>query len=504
MPNFKKIFIFLFLISLGACVFVDRSHWALADKSLSQEEFEQAVTNGSYTKEDAEKGGVENIISTFNIATTGPETYALRQVENKGAVAQIGGLVAYMVGQPPVSTGEYLADLGSNMGLPIKSAYAQGVGWEALRPVLPIWKAFRNIAYMGFVVIFVVIGFMIMFRAKIGGQTEVTLQMALPKLVITLLLITFSYAIAGLMIDFIYIAIYLIVGVLYLGGLLTETSTPVNILLTKNPWNFVFFKTEGTNFANIFIQAPGQALQDIIAGLFGDWFADSILSEAVGGLAKLILGVALLFSLFKLFFSLLLSYLGIIISVIMAPFSLLFNALPGSTSFSSWLKGLFANVAPFPAVAGMFLLAAILIGPRENANCNDFNNPWCVEQGVGYFPQAENNQNVWVPPMLNLGSEGGGGEVNAFTGLIAFGIVMMTPQIVSQIKKMLKVEPSGFGGAIAGGLLSPLAGVGKVAQTGYGMYQNITNIKGAKAEAQVRDKLVDFMQGQSGGGKERP
>ena len=499
MPRFKKIFIFLFLISLSACVFVNRGNWALADKSLSQKEFEKAVSNSSYTKEDAEKGGVENIISTFNIATTGPETYALRQVENKGAVAQMGGLIAYMVGQPPVSAGEYLADLGSNIGLPIKSAYAQGVGWEALRPILPIWKAFRNIAYMGFVIIFVVIGFMIMFRVKIGGQTEVTLQMALPKLIITLLLITFSYAIAGLMIDLIYIAIYLVVGVLYLGGLLTETSTPVNILLTKNPFNFVFLK-EG---ADIFIQGPAEALQDIIEGLFGNWFADSWLSDGFGGLAKLILGVALLFSLFKLFFSLLLSYLGIIISVIMAPFSLLFNALPGSNSFSSWLKGLFANIAPFPAVAGMFLLAAILIGPKQNAACGEFDNPWCVKEGIGFYPQAENNQEVWVPPMLNLKSEGGGGEVNAFTGLIAFGIVMMTPQIVSRIKKMLKVEPSGFGGAIAGGLLSPLAGIGTVAKTGYGMYQNITQIKGAKAEAQVRDKLVDFMS-PGGGGKQKP
>ena len=72
MPRFKKIFIFLFLISLCACVFVNRGNWALADKSLSQEEFEKAVSNSSYTKEDAEKGGVENIIYTFNIATTGP------------------------------------------------------------------------------------------------------------------------------------------------------------------------------------------------------------------------------------------------------------------------------------------------------------------------------------------------------------------------------------------------------------------------------------------------
>lgn len=506
MPKFKKLLliVFLFLASAVSLVFIIQPTLAA---SLSGQEHISSLQDSEYTLEDNNWANVLYTVYDLTHLIFGVEeegdvegTSTQSLLPGGGAVPQIGNTLAYMIGRPPVSTAEYLADIGSHAGLPVKSAYAQGIGWDALRPVLPIWKAFRNIAYLGFVVIFVVIGFMIMFRVKVGGQTEITLQMVLPKLIITLLLITFSYAIAGLMIDLIYIAIYLIVGVLKLGGLLTETSIPVNIILTKNPWGFVFHKESGTNFANIFIQGPGDALQEIISGLFGEWGSEGRLAQGVGGLAKLILGIALLFSLFKLFFSLLLSYLGIIISVIMAPFSLLFNALPGSNSFTTWLKGLFANIAPFPAVAAMFLLAAILIGPANNAECDTKWNPWCVQQGIGFYPQVENEKQVWVPPMLTLSNqEGGLGDANAFTGLIAFGIVMMTPQIVSQIKKMLKVEPTGFGGAIAGGLLSPLAGVGKVAQTGWGMYQNITNIQGAKAEAQVRDKLINFMQGQQGG-----
>ena len=36
-------------------------------------------------------------------------------------------------------------------------------------------------------------------------QTIVTIQSALPKIVVTLILVTFSYAIAGFMVDLVYV-----------------------------------------------------------------------------------------------------------------------------------------------------------------------------------------------------------------------------------------------------------------------------------------------------------
>lgn len=414
--------------------------------------------------------GTENITNSLNIIVSGAPTSIQNQVPNtQGAIPIVGNLIAGLISNPPVSTREYLADLGSNLGLPIKSVYAQGTGWQALRPVLPVWKAFRNVAYMAFVIIFVVIGFMIMFRAKINPQTVISIQAALPRIIVTLLLVTFSYAIAGLMIDLIYIGIYLVVAVLNLAGLITDTEQPLHLLLTRNPFNLVFMG----NGADIFLQAPGEAIQNIISGFVGAWGAEG-LANITGGLAKLVLGVALLFSLFKLFFSLLLSYLGIIISVIFAPINILFNALPGSSSFIGWLKNLFANVIVFPAVAGMFLVAAIIIGPRQGAECGtlenpNFNNRWCVQQGVGYYPQAEDGKEVWVPPMLTLGGRGGAGEVNTFQALIALGIIMIMPKIVTMIKKMLKVEPSGFGGTIAAGIMAGPRMIAAVPQTGWNL-----------------------------------
>jgi hypothetical protein len=90
-----------------------------------------------------------------------------------------------------------------------------------------LWGRVRNIAYVMFVIIMIVIGFMIMFRSKIGGQTMVTIGNAIPNVIIALVLVTFSFAIAGLIID--------------LGGLIlifiSSILTPAHFVMCTN-FNF--------------------------------------------------------------------------------------------------------------------------------------------------------------------------------------------------------------------------------------------------------------------------
>ena len=51
----------------------------------------------------------------------------------------------------------------------IQPVYAQqGIGFSKLQSLLPLWRMSRNIAYIFFIIIFVFIGFAIMFRAKIS------------------------------------------------------------------------------------------------------------------------------------------------------------------------------------------------------------------------------------------------------------------------------------------------------------------------------------------------
>lgn len=116
----------------------------------------------------------------------------------------------------PASSSQYLAYVTSNFGL-TKTANAQfgtGDGFRGLTPFLPIWAAFRNIMYLFFVLVFVVIGVGIMFRVKIDPRSVMTIQNAIPKIIIGLVFITLSYAIVGLMIDLMRISTYFIYGIM--------------------------------------------------------------------------------------------------------------------------------------------------------------------------------------------------------------------------------------------------------------------------------------------------
>jgi hypothetical protein len=469
MPKIKKLTIFLLIFTAFSFSFLfltKNRAWA----GLSREEWNQIVgdNDSNFTLEDKEKHEITTGLpnSLLDMSVGSPEVEG-----DDGALQIVGRYLASMVAKPPISSTEYLADLGENLGI-VKPAYAQGVGWQALRPLLKIWKAFRNMAYLGFVIIFIVIGFMIMFRVKLGQETAITLQAALPKIIITLLVITFSYAIAGLMIDLIYISLYLIVGFFKLADLITEPTMLVNKFLSQNLFQFFYMerlwlpKAEGSTIAG-----PAKAIEQIVTSILGDDLIDQVLGFQVSNMFVLVLVAALLFALFKLFFALLICYVSIVVKVVLAPINLLFNAIPGNDSLVKWLKGLLADIAPFPVTAVMFLLAALFIGTSDTGDCNKATNPYCVAEGVGFMSQADDPQSIWAPPFLYLGPAAGDGTgstggTSPFLGLIGMGIIMLTPKMVSQVKKVLQVEPSGFGGAIMGGLMAGPKALGAAGQAG--------------------------------------
>lgn len=132
---------------------------------------------------------------------------------------QIGGAIGVtahimtQLFQPPIRTSDYLAYLGGNFGI-AKKAYAQGAGLEGLSPLTKLWETFRNVVYLGFVIVFVVIGLAIMLRLKIDPRTVMSIQNQIPKIIIGLILVTFSFAIAGFLIDLMYLSMYLIFNII--------------------------------------------------------------------------------------------------------------------------------------------------------------------------------------------------------------------------------------------------------------------------------------------------
>ncbi len=77
-------------------------------------------------------------------------------------------------------------------------------GYYYLKDVIQldkIWRQSLNIVYILYMVVFIIVGFMIMFRKKLQGNVTVTFSRALPNLIISLVLATFSFAIVGFMMD---------------------------------------------------------------------------------------------------------------------------------------------------------------------------------------------------------------------------------------------------------------------------------------------------------------
>src|SRR3990172_8625738 len=143
---------------------------------------------------------------------------------NKSLFGFMSNLIVLPYANPPAS-GIYWAYSGlQDAGFAPKTYAAEGIGFGAIKPFAKIWIAFRNVAYLVIVLVMITIGFMIMFSMKLNPQTVISVENSLPKIVLSLILVTFSFPIAGLLIDLMYIAIILIVSVIGPAGGLNPTQ----------------------------------------------------------------------------------------------------------------------------------------------------------------------------------------------------------------------------------------------------------------------------------------
>src|SRR3990167_304088 len=131
-----------------------------------------------------------------------------------GAIGFMGNMIATLY-TPPLHTADYFQNLAQNFGIS-KKTYAQttGTGFQSLTPLINIWAAFRNIVYLLLVIVFVVIGLAIMLRVKIDPRTVMTIQNQITKIIVGILAVTFSFAIAGFLIDMMWVLIYLSYGII--------------------------------------------------------------------------------------------------------------------------------------------------------------------------------------------------------------------------------------------------------------------------------------------------
>lgn len=409
-----------------------------------------------------------DILPAPHICTENQAT--LMNLQQKSVIGALSSTI-YAMYANPAATGEYaFRDIGESLGFLPKRTFAQGIGFVGLSPLLPIWKVFRNMAYLLLSVVMIVIGFMVMFRKKIDPKTVVTVQNALPKIVVTILLITFSYAIVGIMIDAMYLVILFATAIVKQTGMLPEpqwiekaTGAPsIETVLTNGnlfslhgllfplrPWTGSVVSAGTLDklaqniigldwFTKQFNNITGASNFPFVGNLIGPLIVSNI-AFPVTLLVYLLLTIALLFTYIRLFFLFVNAYVGIILSLVTAPLQLLTEAIPGVNGFESWFKNLFSNIAVFPVCAIMFLIAIFLIGATDKV------------QG-----------SLWTPPFITFYY----GDSRSISALFALGVLMSAPTIAAGIKKSLKAEspiPAG-----PGSLLSPVTGA---VQTGLGVGQ---------------------------------
>jgi hypothetical protein len=468
----------LFLAALAVATFFAPKAFAAAFNvyegiSQYQKAIGEATVNGSQSSVAHDAGGTVTVDGTTkvacggfecilykmasdlgtggnqNIITRGPNGEMLtKRVEFPGAIGSTINLTAMVYENPVASSTEFIADLKENIGLPFgaQKAYAQGLGFSSLRPVLELWRLFRNLAYFFFVVIAIIISFLIMFRSKIGGQTAVTVQQALPKIVISLILVTFSYAIAGLMIDLMYLVMYLIIGIfrgVFPNGQIDAGGGPQALadIAFKND---IF--TNGirlTSVAGDIATSMGTIVNNILNNLGWSTATAGVVSFGAGIIFLLVLIVAIIVSLFRVFFELLKAYLGIFFSVIFAPIQLLIGALPGQNTFGTWLKGLIENLLVFPTLV-LLIFIAYFFSKGSNVNGQAYTAPGLGNDGVNgqqtSLSDAINpigdvagtaNAQGFSAPQLGSNQQGGFG---IYQSLLALGAIISMPNVMKLTK----------------------------------------------------------------------
>lgn len=410
----------------------------------------------------AQKGAIFNTMDGFITGMVGPELWP-NCVDQPSRENWLGGdcqaadvTAMHMLNSsimamyaPPVSSQEYIAYVMQNSAFSDNNqAYAQGVGlgFASLSPVLGIWRVFLNISYFFFVIAFMIVGFAIMFRAKINAQTVVNIQMALPQLIITLVLISFSYAIAGLLVDAMFLTTQFITAIAA-QNIFDGTNFTANELQTITFENSIIANSLGFILGNVgefnsISVIAGEGLGEIVYDMLGGG-QGFILTDILGGMAAFTAGTVfaiiligvMLWNAFKILFSLLTSYIMIILLVITAPLRLLLNIYPGSNAFMSWLRELTGHLAVFPTVVAMIFLMYALMGINTGP-------------GIGY--SDETGAVGFSPPQLGFSA------ANAVQGLIGIAILLAIPQVIDQVKEFFGVKGGsggGAGGAFGGALL---------------------------------------------------
>ena len=366
--------------------------------------------------------------------------------------------LATTISTSPVSSVAYFKTIGNRLHLvPEAQAQGEGFGFEAAEVIFQIWEASRNVAYSLLIIVIIIMAFMIMFRVKLSPQTVITVQSALPKVIITLILITFSYAIAGLLIDLMYVVIGLLTTILLSSGLSDMENW--GDLFAELTYRNGAFDLMGKYFV-MFIGAFLWTLFSNVAGIT----AGVIAIIAPGGVAAggvllivifLIVAIMLLILAFRVAWMLIKNFVMLILSIAFGPFQILLGAL-GPGGFGPWAKNLIGLLAVYPVTGLMFVLSFIFLRGASASILPSDIWPFDVAEVV--------NNGTWTPPLTS-----GTSDLDLVWLGVSLAIIALIPKTADMIKGFMTGRPLAYGTGIgegfafATGAASSVAGMGGAA-----------------------------------------
>lgn len=355
----------------------------------------------------------------------------------------------------------------------VSEAQAQGFGFTALNPVQKISVVFRDIGF-GFAVIYaLILAFMAMFRAQLDAKTVVTAMSAIPRLIITIVLMAFAYAIAGFLIDLMYVGIGLVALVFQQTGILQDASgnsvpwADYFRILTDGPesigggligWMVVLVPIIVTGVLSLFW---GQS------GFLNGLGVDARVFQILATVLALIFIVWALIIAAKSLLTLIKAYISIIVATVFGSLQIGLGIISPSAGFRPWFFGLVGNLAVYITtgvccISSLFFVAAAF--PNGAPGIAD-----ALVSGATISSPFACDPNVttcrfWYPP-LTLGTQTATFDPLPFLFLIAgLYILSLIPQAGSIAQSL--IAGKGLAGGIdprangLAGLTAPFAAAG--------------------------------------------
>jgi len=426
-----------------------------------------------------------------------------------GGTAQ---LIAMPILNPPASSINWVSQGLAKAGFIPKIYAAEGIGFASIRPLMDLWKAFRDVAYMILVLVIVTIGFMIMFRTKIHPQTVVSVENALPKIVMALIYITFSFPIAGFMIDLMYVVIAIVISIIapvdktswgFVGTGAMDVQRMQNFYLSARPMDILtglFGNKNGFNPLTIFLDLPNNLIQAfgtipnvilrlIVSGLsvyfLVPFLQNNVLSflmtPDVGGdvgVSAVVQAVLKFVGLGKMLLTLTTTQLSWLVAILMGTilFPIILGVIIFLTTLMLFFRILFTVISSYIKILLLVIISPLYLLleaiPGQSTFTGWIKNllselmvfPIIISLFIVSIVIMDNTRagNLWAPPFLI------GFNPNSMAYVIGMWFLFMIPDLVALVQKMLNPKPlpldAGLGVFFGGAQSGVSTGLGEMSK----------------------------------------